>query len=108
MPMENELADEDPDEKTLWNHPIHGHGWVDEEGYLNVDGYPRRFIRAIHCPPAMWPVNARDWGFVQWLASQTDMTPRPGGPQHPAIVMVGRQERVGLADSGVNAAFYYT
>jgi len=56
----------------------------------------------------MWPINASDWGFVEWLPSQTDMTPRFGDPQHPAVVMVGGEEEIGLARSGVNAAFYYT
>ena len=103
--MQNDLADEDPDEKMLRRHPIHYQGWFDEDGYWNTNNYPHAFIRARNCPPAMWPINASDWGFEEWLPSQTDMT--PGGYPHPEIVIVNGQEQVGLSLPGVNAAFYY-
>ena len=106
--MQNDLADEDPKRQSLSRHPVHGHGWVDADGYWNVNNYRHPFIPARWAPPAMWPINASDWGFVEWLPSQNDMTPRSGDPQHPAVVMVGGEEEIGLARSGVNAAFYYT
>jgi hypothetical protein len=82
--MELELSDPHPRERSLRHHPIHGKGFIDEDGYRNVNNYLRPFIRARDAPPHVWPINAKDWGFEEWLPSQTDMVPQ-GGSLHPII-----------------------
>jgi len=104
------LAYEDPDERLLKNHPVHGNrdGWSDRLGYWNVNNYENSFIPASCAPVCVQPCNAVDFGFQECLASQRDMLPEPDGYPHPAMVKVRGRTRLRYARSGVNAAFYYT
>lgn len=68
----------------LTGHPIHSHRrGVEVNGFTWVANYVGLFIRAEDAPPHVWPVNAADWGFIEYLPSQKDMTPEGGG--HPAL-----------------------
>lgn len=106
--MEVRLVDDNPHERSLRHHKIHGNGWIDLNDYRNVDNYRHPFIRAKNAPPHVWPINAADWGLEEWLPSQTDMTPNSGGDTHP-VIKIDRtgEERVGEDHGIVNAAFYY-
>ena len=106
--MEVRLVDDNPHERSLRHHKIHGNGWIDLNDYRNVDNYRHPFIRAKNAPPHVWPINAADWGLEEWLPSQTDMTPSSGGNSHP-VVRLDRhgEEKIGEDHGIVNAAFYY-
>lgn len=84
------LADPEPTYRPhLHGHPIHSRKRsVEVEGFTYVPNYTHYFIRAKDVPAWIVPINAADWGFVEWLPSQTDMVPghpdnRPMG--HPAV-----------------------
>jgi hypothetical protein len=113
--MENPLSNENPKERYLRRHPIHGQGWIDENDYRNVNNYPYPHIRAKNTPRRIWPENASDWGLQLWVPSQTDMTPRArntatGRPPrpHPVLVSDEQYEWEEMDNSDVYAAFYYT
>jgi hypothetical protein len=77
---EGELADEDPAQSYdyyLRDHPIHGQGWIDENGFRNVNNYAHKFIAAEMAPPHVWPVNAVDWGLLEVLPLHTQLQPEP-------------------------------
>jgi len=113
--MNNPLQNENPEERYLRRHPVHGQGWIDEDDYRIVNNYLYPHIRAKNTPRRIWPDNASDWGLQLWVPSQTDMTPgsrntisgRPPRP-HPVLVSHGRHEREAMDASDVYAAFYYT
>ena len=113
--MKNPLQNENPKERYLTRHPIHGQGWVDENDYRNVDNYPDPHIRAKNTPPRIWPENASDWGLQLWVPSQNDMAPGTqnkvtgfSSRPHPVLVSDGRYEWEEMDYSVVWAAFYYT
>lgn len=111
--MIDSLPNENPKERSLRHHPIHGQGWVDENGFRNVNNYIHPHIRAKNTPRRIWPENAADWGLQLWVPSQTDMTPgarseRRRPRPHPVLVNDGEYEWEVMDYSDAYAAFYYT
>lgn len=90
----------------LEDHPIHGprNGRQTRDRFTKVPNYVHPFIRAKEAPEHVWPHNAADWGFIEYLPSQTDMTPRKKGRPHPAL---GHDGNENMVYARVNAAFYY-
>lgn len=75
---------------------------------MRVPNYVDPFIRPQDTPAHIWPINAADWGFIEWLPSQTDMVPIgefvPYTVGHPALNHNGHIHHV---YSSVYPAFSY-
>jgi hypothetical protein len=107
-----DIALADPDPAAHWHyylgdHPVHGHGWIDEQGFLNVNKYAHRFIAYFNVPAHIWPVNARDWGLMEVIPLMGILLPIPG-MGHP-MLRTNRhgQEEMIPCRYNVHAAFEY-
>lgn len=77
------LTDPDPSyRRYLHDHQVHSRKrGVVRNGFTYVENYNYPFIRAEDTPVWVWPVNAADWGLIEYLPSQSDMRP-PENPRH--------------------------
>lgn len=99
-----------PKVDMLSHHPIHGKGRGQKtaDGFLSVNNYGDDFICAKDVPPHLWPMNARDWGFVEWLPSQSDMQPHRHARTAGAQRVLNQNGVLALLHrKDVYAAFYY-